>query len=86
MAALNIGFIGLGLIGGSIARALRKFHPDYTLMASAHSRATLEEALGQGVIQEACREFDPKFSQCDYIFSARRYRPISPICPFSGKS
>ena len=68
MAALNIGFIGLGLIGGSIARALRKFHPDYTLMASAHSRATLEEALGQGVIQEACREFDPKFSQCDYIF------------------
>ena len=68
MAALNIGFIGLGLIGGSIARALRKFHPDYTLMASAHSRATLEEALGQGVIQEACREFDPKFSECDYIF------------------
>ena len=25
----TIGFIGLGLIGGSIAKAIRKFHPDY---------------------------------------------------------
>lgn len=68
MAALKIGFIGLGLIGGSIARALRKFHPDYELMASAHSQSTLEEALREGVIHTACSEFDPAFSQCDYIF------------------
>ena len=29
----TIGFIGLGLIGGSIARTIRKFHPDYRLLA-----------------------------------------------------
>ena len=28
-----IGFIGLGLIGGSIAKTLRKVHPEYKLMA-----------------------------------------------------
>ena len=65
---MKIGFIGLGLIGGSIARALRKFHPDYELMASAHSRATLEEALAAGVIQTACRDRDPRFGECDCIF------------------
>ena len=28
----TIGFIGLGLIGGSIAKAIRKFHPDYHIL------------------------------------------------------
>ena len=26
----KIGFIGLGLIGGSIAKAIRQYYPDYT--------------------------------------------------------
>ena len=30
---LHIGFIGLGLIGGSIAKSLRRFHPDCVLYA-----------------------------------------------------
>ena len=29
----TIGFIGLGLIGGSMAKAIRKAHPDYHIMA-----------------------------------------------------
>ena len=65
---MKIGFIGLGLIGGSIARALKKFHPDYELMASAHSQDTLKEAQDAGIIQTACQERDPRFSECDYIF------------------
>ncbi len=65
---MKIGFIGLGLIGGSIARAMRKFHPDYELMASARSRETLQEAVSAGVIQTACEERDPRFGECDYIF------------------
>ena len=28
----TIGFIGLGLIGGSIAKTIRKFHPDYHIL------------------------------------------------------
>ena len=65
---MKIGFIGLGLIGGSIARALRKFHPDYELMAYVRSQSTLEEALSAGVIHSACREQDPRLGECDYIF------------------
>ena len=36
----TIGFIGLGLIGGSIARTIRKFHPDYRLLAFDKGRGS----------------------------------------------
>ena len=29
----KIGFIGLGLIGGSIAKAIRQYYPDFELVA-----------------------------------------------------
>ena len=54
MQNTRIGFIGLGLIGGSIAKALRKFHPDYELLAYSHTRSTLDAALSEGVIDIAC--------------------------------
>ena len=38
-----IGFIGLGLIGGSLARALKKHKPDLTVMAYMRSRDRLEK-------------------------------------------
>ena len=41
----TIGFIGLGLIGGSIARTIRKFHPDYRLLAFDKDRSALAEAI-----------------------------------------
>ena len=37
----TIGFIGLGLIGGSIAKTIRKFHPDYHILAYADTRKRL---------------------------------------------
>ena len=43
----TIGFIGLGLIGGSIAKAIRKFHPDYNILAYAKHKETLAAALRQ---------------------------------------
>ena len=33
MNAKKIGFIGLGLIGGSIAKAIRQYYPDYDIIA-----------------------------------------------------
>ena len=41
----TIGFIGLGLIGGSIARTIRKFHPDYRLLAFDKDRSALAESF-----------------------------------------
>ena len=40
----TIGFIGLGLIGGSIAKAIRKYHEDYRLLAYDQDRETLAAA------------------------------------------
>lgn len=64
----TIGFIGLGLIGGSIAKAVRKFHPDAHLLACDLNRDSLAEALSSNVIDGICEEKDERFRNCDYIF------------------
>ena len=65
---LHIGFIGLGLIGGSIAKSLRRFHPDCVLYAYTRTASTLEAAAREGVINVCCTRQDARFSECDYIF------------------
>lgn len=68
MSDLTFGFIGLGLIGGSVARHLKKLNNGYTLMAYNRSIAPLNEAKEDGVIDIICTDIDEHFSQCDYIF------------------
>ncbi|MGI6057177.1 MAG: prephenate dehydrogenase/arogenate dehydrogenase family protein [Bilifractor sp.] len=63
-----IGFIGLGLIGGSLARSIKKFHPDFRVLAYSHTRSTLDQALEAGAIDEALSQNDPRFGNCDFIF------------------
>lgn len=65
---LCIGFVGLGLIGGSIARAIHRFYPDYKIIAYTPNPNTTGTALAEGVISDACRGVDDSFSACDYIF------------------
>ncbi len=38
MKQKKIGFIGLGLIGGSIAKAIRRYYPDYEIVAFDKNR------------------------------------------------
>jgi prephenate dehydrogenase len=61
-------FIGLGLIGGSIAKAIRKYEPDSTILAYARHKETLEAALDERVIDGMLTAEDPRYAQCDYIF------------------
>lgn len=49
---MKISIIGLGLIGGSMARRLRGFH-DCTIGAYNRTRESLDLALADGVIDEA---------------------------------
>ena len=42
MTDSTIGFIGLGLIGGSIARAIKRRQPQVRIMAYMRTRARLE--------------------------------------------
>ena len=65
---LTIGFIGLGLIGGSIAKAIRYYYPDVTILAHTRSHITLDYAIKEQIIDIACEQVDERFSDCDYIF------------------
>ena len=68
MSNLTCGFIGLGLIGGSIAKALRKFHPDYRLIGYDIQSESTALAVKEGVLDIALSEINETFSGCDYIF------------------
>lgn len=63
-----IGFIGLGLIGGSIARGLKRSHPDVTVMAYMRTRETLEQARQEGIVDVILPEPGEALSACDLIF------------------
>ncbi|MFV0527962.1 MAG: prephenate dehydrogenase/arogenate dehydrogenase family protein [Lachnospiraceae bacterium] len=64
----TIGFVGLGLIGGSLAKAIHTFHPEYHIMAYDNDSAILKSARQEGIIQSILSEKDERFASCDYIF------------------
>lgn len=64
----KIGFIGLGLIGGSIAKAVRQYYPDYAIIAFDKNKETLALATQDSTIDVACTTIDDNFDHCDYIF------------------
>lgn len=64
----KIGFIGLGLIGGSIAKAVRQYFPEYELLAFDKSKETLALAVQEGTIHTSCSSIDENFRGCAYIF------------------
>lgn len=64
----KIGFIGLGLIGGSIARAVRQYYPDCETVAFDKNREALALATQEAVIDVARTSIDDNFQGCDYIF------------------
>lgn len=68
MGNRKIGFIGLGLIGGSIAKAVRRYFPGYDILAFDKNRETLALAVQEGTIHTACSSIDDNFRGCDYIF------------------
>ncbi|MCR4902277.1 MAG: prephenate dehydrogenase [Butyrivibrio sp.] len=68
MTRLSCGFIGLGLIGGSIAKALRAAHPDIHLKAYNPHLEKVDQAIADGIIDEKVNEIGKGFEDCDYIF------------------
>lgn len=66
--SMKAGFISLGLIGGSLAMAIREKYPDARIVAYNRSREPLIQALKDGIIDAATFEIDETFKDCDYIF------------------
>lgn len=65
---MKIGFIGLGLIGGSIAKAIRQYFPKSEIVAFDKNRETLALATAESVINTAVTVIDENFRGCDYLF------------------
>lgn len=66
----QFGFIGLGLIGGSIARALRETEPSCNILAYSRKPALSEDlrsALDTKVLDNVVFSL-AELSECDYIF------------------
>lgn len=64
----HIGFIGFGLIGGSIAKALKENNSDYKITAFDINKSSLNLALEEKIIDIATDAIDEHFSDCDFIF------------------
>ncbi len=65
---VTFGFIGLGLIGGSIAKAIKFYYPDATIIAHTRSKETVQYALKEGIIDQGIDHVGEEFAACDYIY------------------
>ena len=65
---LTIGFIGLGLIGGSIAKTIRRVHPGCVIYGYDTDIESGKQAYQEGVLNCFFEEFDTHFADCNIIF------------------
>lgn len=69
MMQTTFGFLGLGLIGGSIAKALKRVYGNSAvILAFDTDETTLSLAKQEGVIDIICQNIDASFSGCRYLF------------------
>ncbi|MGN0373747.1 MAG: prephenate dehydrogenase/arogenate dehydrogenase family protein [Enterocloster sp.] len=68
MTDSTVAFIGLGLIGGSIARGIKRARPDIRIMAYMRTRSKLEQAKADGIVDVILEGIDDQLCQCDIIF------------------
>lgn len=63
-----IGFIGFGLIGGSIAKGLKRACPDVKIIAYMRTRSKLEQAHKDGIVDVILDGIGEPLRECDVIF------------------
>jgi prephenate dehydrogenase len=63
----NIGFIGLGLMGGSLSIALQETKKSFHFIGLDHNKTHCEEALSLGLVDEVVKDL-ASMSHCDIIF------------------
>ena len=69
MQKQKIGIVGLGLMGGSLAIALKEISDDFYFVGLDHNEAHCKEALSLGLVDEIVSTLD-ELSSCDVIFLA----------------
>lgn len=83
MNNLTIGFIGFGLMAGSIAKAIKRVHPDYTIIATSRRSEPLNLAKTENVIDRHYENNDiNSYNECDFIFLCT---PVVTITDYMAK-
>ncbi|MGL4738213.1 MAG: prephenate dehydrogenase/arogenate dehydrogenase family protein [Cellulosilyticaceae bacterium] len=80
---MRIGIIGFGLIGGSIAKALKKNNAQHsTIVGYDKDTASLTQAFNEGIIDHIATNITTDFSDCNVIFIGT---PVSSIPSIVGE-
>lgn len=79
MVVENIGIIGLGLIGGSLAKALKRSYPELYIKALDRDDKSLSNALCNGIIDEMCQDLEILVRGSKLIFLCTPIDSIAPI-------
>ncbi|HEC2153062.1 prephenate dehydrogenase [Staphylococcus delphini] len=66
----HVFFVGLGLIGGSLASNIQYFHPDITISAYDAHHEQLERALSIGIIDQASSDYESTLQEADIVIFA----------------
>ncbi|MEY8334208.1 prephenate dehydrogenase [Lachnospiraceae bacterium 47-T17] len=89
MAFENIGFIGLGLIGGSIAKTLKRLYPEKKLYATSGHLSTVTEAYEDHTIENNTLLSLEEIGRCDLIFLCapvqKNIEYLAQLKPFLGE-
>lgn len=64
----TIGFVGLGLIGGSVAKSLKRVHPEITIVGYNRNQTVLDAAVSEGIVDVRSDDSLSAFRDCDLIF------------------
>ena len=67
----RIGIVGIGLIGGSLALALKRSRPALRILGVDIDARALEQALQQRAIDERAAPDSAHFDQCDAVVLAQ---------------
>ena len=68
MTDTTFGFIGFGLIGGSIAKGIKRSCPNARIFAYMRTRARLEQARADGIVDRILDGIGESLTECDIVF------------------
>lgn len=79
-------FVGMGLIGGSIARAIRHMQPDAVIIGYARNKDKLMKAVHDKVVDRLCDDFKTEAGTADLIFlcapTSANMRNLEQLAPY----
>lgn len=89
MTQQTVGFLGLGLIGGSIARALKENSPGTKIIAFDPDKDSLSQAYKDNVVDVVSSAIDSQFSDCAFVFLCAgvesNCKNAETVAPFLGE-